>query len=145
MKNLSVALILISSLPLAYGSNSIFHYEPAIVELTGVIEQQTFPGRPGYESIANGDEIEKGWYLRLSKPVDVVETKDDAPSAEAETEKNVRIMQLTWSARELDSQIRKVTKEKKKVRLKGHLFHRWSGHHHSRVLMWVDRLEENKR
>ena len=53
-------LVLISASSLAYGANPILYYEPAMVELFGVLEQQTFPGRPGYESLKNGDEIEKG-------------------------------------------------------------------------------------
>lgn len=144
MKKLFALFVLIFNFSLAHGSNPVLHYEPAIVELTGIIEQQTFPGPPEYESIANGDEIEKGWYLRLSQMVDVVETKSDAPSAESETERNVKIMQLTWGNDKLDQVIRNATKRKNRIRLKGYLFHRWSGHHHSRVLMWVDKLEEIK-
>lgn len=147
MKILFVILILIVNISLAYGANPILHYEPAIVELAGTIEQQTFPGPPNYESIAEGDKIEKGWYLRLFEPVDIVETKNDDPSANSETERNVKIMHLTWHrSPKLKEAIRSVTKTKtkRKVRLKGHLFHRLTGHHHSRVLMWVDQLEEIK-
>jgi hypothetical protein len=137
-------LVLILHCSWGYSANTVLHYEPAIVELTGIIEQQTFPGPPGYESIASGDDIEKGWYLRLSEPVDVVATKIDAPSASSETEKDVKIMQLTWNSSGPEKAIRSATKAKKKVRLKGHLFHRLSGHHHSRVLMWVNKLNEIK-
>lgn len=123
--------------------NSILHYEPILVQVTGVIEEQTFPGHPNYESIANGDEIEKGWYLKLLKQVDVLKSKNDAPSAVSETERNVKIMQLTFDD-ELEQAIKNATKLKNKVRLKGYLIHRWSGHHHSRVLMVVTHLEEFK-
>ena len=75
-------------------------------------------------------------------PVDVVETKNDAPSANSETERNVKIMQLTWGKDNLDHAIIDATKKKNRTRLKGHLFHSITGHHHSRVLMWVDQLNE---
>lgn len=143
MRILLVQFAWVLSFTVAYGANLVLHFEPAIVELTGVIEQQTFPGPPGYGSIANGDEIERGWYLRLSDTVDVVETKNDAPSANSETERKVKIMQLTWSSSlKLEEEVRRATKAKKKVCLKGHLFHNITGHHHSRVLMWVDQLKE---
>src|SRR4051794_13357695 len=110
----------------AYCSNTVLHYEPAVVELKGTIEQQTFPGPPDYENIANGDKIEKGWYLKLSQPVDIIATIDDAPSANSETERNVKIMQLTWSeSPELKKSVKNATNLKKEVRLKGYLFHRW--------------------
>ncbi len=132
------------TVPWAYGVSPILHYEPAVVELTGTIEQQTFPGPPNYESIANGDEIEKGWYLRLSVPVDVEKKKNDNSSTNSETERNVKIMQLTWDDENhnLDKAIKNSTMRKSKVRLKGDLFHRLTGHHHSRVLMSVDHLNE---
>ncbi len=126
-------------------SRSILHYDPETVELSGKIEQQAFPGSPNYESIPEGDQVEKGWYLRLDRPIDVVETKNDAPSPSSETERNVKIMHLAWGENPgLRSKIKDVTKSKCEVHLKGHLFHRWSGHHHSRVLMWVDTLEIKK-
>ena len=140
-----IALIVALHFSIAYAANQIVHYEPATVELAGTIEQQTFPGPPNYESIAAGDKIEKGWYLRLLAPVDVVETKDDEPSANSETERNVKIMQLTWRhSPEFKEKVRDATRSKKKVRLKGYLFHRLTGHHHSRVLLHVNQLEEAK-
>ncbi len=124
-------------------SRPVLHYEPVIVELTGKIEQQTFPGSPNYESILDGDEAEKGWYLRLDRPIDAIVKKNDAPSSESENELNVKIVHLAWGeSQDLDKKVSHATKLKVQVRLKGHLFHRWSGHHHSRVLMWVDQLVE---
>jgi hypothetical protein len=144
MRFLFFLFVAVLTFPWAYGANPILHYEPAVVELTGIIEQQTFPGPPNYESIANGDEIEKGWYLQLSEPVEVVKTKNDDSSTNSETERNVKIMQLTWDDEnpKLDKAIRNSTKKKNKVRLKGDLFHRLTGHHHSKVLMSVDQLNE---
>ncbi len=143
MKIILLFISLLLDINLSFGANPVMHYEPAIVEVTGIIEQQTFPGPPEYESIAKGDRIEKGWYLRFLEPVDVEETKNDAPSAESETERNVRIIQLTWDYEnhKLEKKIRETMKKKIKVHLKGYFFHRWSGHHHSRVLMSVDQLE----
>jgi hypothetical protein len=129
----TIGLLMLSSN--LFAANPIYHFEPEKVQLAGVIEQQTFPGRPGYESIQNGDELERGWYLRLLTPIDVEATNNDTDS-NSETERNVKILQLTWTSNNMDSLVRKSVG--KRVLFKGHLFHASTGHHHSRVLMWVD-------
>lgn len=115
-------------------SNNL-HYEPEKVTLTGTIERQTFPGRPGYESIKNGDEIERGWYLRISTPRNVEKRSQDS-DPNTETEHNVEVLQLAWESEGVEKII--VRSVGKLVSLSGHLFHASNGHHHSRVLMWVD-------
>jgi len=112
-----------------------FHYEPEKVTLTGTVEKQTFPGRPGYESIKNGDEIERGWYLRLSTPLNIEKSNQDS-DPNTETERNVKILQLAWESEAVEKMV--VRSIGKTVSLSGHLFHASNGHHHSRVLMWVD-------
>ena len=44
-------------------------YEPEPVQMTGTLVRLTFPGRPNYESIEEGDEPETGFYLELSRGV----------------------------------------------------------------------------
>lgn len=69
-----LSLISISS----FAQNTTVHYEPEIVELVGQLDLQTFPGIPNYESIKNGDETERHFYLKLKRPVDVIALpKDD--------------------------------------------------------------------
>jgi len=34
-----------------YAANLQVHYEPSVVELTGRLKRETFPGAPNYESI----------------------------------------------------------------------------------------------
>jgi hypothetical protein len=43
-------------------------YGGEMVALTGKLHRATFPGRPDYESIADGDEPETGFYLTLAAP-----------------------------------------------------------------------------
>ncbi|MBI2605728.1 MAG: DUF4431 domain-containing protein [Deltaproteobacteria bacterium] len=118
-----------------WAKNRVLHFEPETVELTGTIEQQTFPGRPGYESIKNGDEIERGWYLRLIAPIDVeVSKKDSDPNSM--TERDVKVLHLTWDSNSAGAIIGNSVG--KRVILDGHLFHALTAHHHSRVVMWVN-------
>ena len=108
-------------------------YEPAVVELTGTIETQTFPGPPNWESIAHGDEIERGWYLRLDQSIDVV-PRADSNSANIEHEGRVRIVQVAVG----NDNIWKELSAGRRCKLRGTLFHRLTGHHHARVLIYAE-------
>lgn len=132
---------------LAHAVNSqkriIVHYEPEVVELRGTLEIQTFPGPPNYESIKDGDKTETSWYLRLPNTIDVLPT-DPKSLNNSEVERNVKILQLAigfnnsvW--RKLDF-ISKGTS----ASVRGTLYHRSNGHHHSRVLLSVDQLRVEK-
>ena len=119
----------------ALAKNKVFHYEPQKEELTGTLDIQTFPGLPNYESIAKGDEIERGFYLKLDHPIDVIATDKVSNS---ESEKNVRVVQLILSNGFWD-QAQKLGREGHVI-LKGELWHQYTGHHHSRVLLEVERI-----
>ena len=133
----SLLLTLILFLPtVGFSTESqTYYYDPQIVELSGTIERQTFPGRPGYESIKNGDEVERGFYLRLTSPINVDFLKNNS-DGNAEPEKNTGVIQLTWNAKNPERVLRKAAG--KNVILKGHQIHGYNGHHHAQVLMWVD-------
>lgn len=121
--------------PTSFAKNVQLKYDPSTVALTGTIEMQTFSGLPNYESIASGDKAEKNFYLRLDHSIDVIGDKNN-PGNNAETEKNVRIVQLAIGDDEAWEQVVKAGAGAH-VSLKGHLYHRFNGHHHSRVLMSV--------
>jgi hypothetical protein len=129
---LTAAFLMLTS---ASAHSSVYHYEPRLVELRGTIELQTFPGRPGYESIKNGDELERGWYLRLKQSIEVRKSAVDA-DPNSLTEKNVKILQMAMNYDVTAKQI----PLGKNVCVSGHLFHAISGHHHSRVLIEVRRI-----
>mgnify|MGYP001599370499 CR=1 FL=1 len=133
MRKIFLILLL---LPLAsFSQNRIYHFEPEVVEIIGTLEIQTFAGPPNYENISQGDRIEKGWYLRLNEAITVEESKNDV-DPNAETEKNVRIMQLAIG----NDGIWKKLVIGKKIKAKGHFYHKLTGHHHSRILLWVDEV-----
>jgi len=122
-----------------FAATAMYHYTPAISELRGTIERQAFPGRPNYESMEHGDEMERGWYLRLRSPIEVVFDQKTS-DGNAETERGVKIIQITWSDDSLDAKIR----QGGLVTLKGNLFHRWNGHHHTRVLLDVSEAKASR-
>jgi hypothetical protein len=107
------------------------------VDLIGTLDLQTFPGPPSYESIKSGDEVERYFYLRLAIPINVLPNLTRNDIQNAVEEKNVRTIQLSIGDDEnLWEKIRRMGKGVN-VKIKGNLFHRFTGHHHSRVLMVV--------
>ena len=127
------------------GQNALT-YEPTKVELTGTLDLQTFPGPPNYESIQEGDEIERHFYLKLDAPVDVMPRGEHPTVDNPEEEKNIKVMQLAIDAEDdtLWARFRRAGKGAH-VKIRGSLFRRFTGHHHSRVLLGVNEMEPLKR
>jgi hypothetical protein len=51
-------------------------YQPDTVTVTGTLARMTFPGRPNYESIKDGDEPETGFYLRPATAICTIGSPD---------------------------------------------------------------------
>ncbi|WP_394781466.1 DUF4431 domain-containing protein [Undibacterium sp.] len=111
------------------------HYEPARVTLTGKLHRQTFPGAPNFESIKDGDAAETGFYLTLAQPVCTVEDAEREESGFA----SVKEVQLV-----LDQALYDVLRPKlgQQVSLSGQLFAGFTGHHHTDVLLTVDKPDK---
>ncbi len=141
MKHYLLIFLLLCSV--SFASNPVFTYEPVKVTLSGSLDLQTFPGPPNYENINEGDDIERHFYLKLDSPVDVIPRKEGhATVVNPELERNVRVMMLAIPGEDdvLWSQFRKAGKGAE-VKIFGTLYHRWTGHHHSRVIFAVEKME----
>ena len=137
-----LSLILFMSPAWALAGNQVVTYEPVKVQLSGSIESQTFPGPPNFESINSGDSVERHYYLKLVHPVDVVPLKGGHPTVtNTDPEIEVKIVQLSIDAND-DALWAKCKKLEKgaRVTILGSLFHRWTGHHHSRTLLYVESM-----
>ena len=73
----ALCLLLLASTVMS-GNRPCFKYEPAVVELTGIVRRVVFPGPPNYESIKDGDKPEPYWVLFLSEAICV----DEDPASE---------------------------------------------------------------
>lgn len=115
--------------------NKVKYYEPALSELKGTIKMLTFPGRPNYEDIKNGDEPEKCPYLILDHTVDVVPKLSTPPDSRQpfDGERNICLVQLAVG----NDADWKLMKDGMRVMVKGELFDALSGHHRTRVLLLV--------
>ncbi len=112
-------------------------YEPAVVEVTGVIKRQTFPGPPEYESVAKGDEAETCWILHLSQIV-CVKADGIKDSINDETEAGITELQLNLDEDQYAKYKKLVGKH---VKVTGTLYHSINGHHHTTVLLTVKSIE----
>lgn len=106
-------------------------YEPASVSLVGKLERRTFAGPPNYESIAQGDKRETGFYLVLRSPVC---SKGIAGSANPESFKNVGLVQLILDRQGYDKYRPKLNHT---IRVTGTLSSWITGHHHTPLLLQV--------
>lgn len=109
-------------------------YEPKVVRLSGVIVRETHPGRPNFESIANGDEPETIWVLKLKKAICVLASDDI--NVEADNEKEI---QLVLEAEQYRRYRRLLGQ---RVTVSGKLFHSHTGHHHKPLLLKTDEIRK---
>jgi len=99
------------------------------VTLVGDVIRETFPGRPNFESIANGDEPETYLLFRLKSPICVHPEQgdlDDGP------EENVMTMQMLLTTDQSIKYYRSLMG--KTLILQGSFFAQITGHHHTPVL-----------
>lgn len=114
-----------------YKQAQIYKYEPAISTLTGKLEMQNCWGPPGYGEDTLTDAKEACVMLILETPIDV---EADSTNDFNLAVDSLAIIQLA-SATKLDDYFGK------RVTVKGKLFGAQTGHHHTAVLMDVQKVE----
>ena len=104
------------------------------VELVGTLRRETHPGPPNYESIADGDEEETGFYLHLRTPICARSASPELEDASAAAQDSVARVQLV-----LDSAgyARLRPELGGAVSLRGTIFSSHTGHHHAPLLLDV--------
>src|SRR5947208_6117956 len=68
-------------------------YEPDTVAIAGLLTRKTFPGRPNYESVKEGDGPEIGFYLEVPVPVCTIASPDSSDDNNGSLHE-VRLVQL---------------------------------------------------
>jgi hypothetical protein len=102
------------------------------VELHGTLRREVFPGPPNFESIADGDEPQAGFYLHLA---DAVCAQPSTEEAEAPTEpalQGVTHVQLVLDSAGYERLRPQLDQE---VTIRGSLFSSHTGHHHAPLLL----------
>ena len=110
-------------------------YEPKVVSLSGTLVHETHPSRPNYESVANGDEPETIWVLKLKAPICVLATNEIDVRENSQTEIQLVLDQRQYKEyRGLLGQGITVT---------GKLFHSHTGHHHKKLSLRTSEIRKN--
>jgi hypothetical protein len=113
------------------GRAKCLEYEPAHVSISGKLVRLTFPGRPNYESIAQGDEPETYFYMQPTVPICVAASKDDDVD---DAKDGVRLVQLILD----DAGYKRLRKSIGHViSVSGTLEGAITGHHHAPLLLNV--------
>jgi hypothetical protein len=115
-------------------------YEPAVVQLTGTVIRETFPGPPNYESVRNGERPETYWILHLEHPICVDADKTDSGYNSAQID--IQRVQLVLAGGAAYKKYKKLLS--KKVIATGTLFGSHTGHHHTTVLLTAQNLVRAK-
>ena len=98
--------------------------DPAIVDLSGVLERVTFAGPPNYESIKMGDKAETYFVLRLPKPV-CVSVPGQAPVSTSRLQLFLALPQYDQFRPKLGH----------KITVAGRLWPAETGHHHTPLML----------
>ncbi|MFC5473924.1 DUF4431 domain-containing protein [Paraherbaspirillum soli] len=112
-------------------------YEPASAAISGMLHRETFPGRPNYESIAQGDEPETGFYLTLPQAICTIAD----PAHQMDGLAAVREVQLVLNEKQY-AELRPYLG--RLVRLDGKLFPASTGHHHADLLLRVENAPSSR-
>lgn len=108
-------------------------YEPKVVTLQGKLEIREYPGPPNYESTAKGDRAEWAAMLELASPVCANGVAGD-PLQPAE--QDIRQIHLVPMHEAIPASF-----DGKQVTVTGTLFHSFTAHHRSRLLLNVQSVK----
>lgn len=117
------------------GQNALcVKFQPAIVELTGVMKRHKFAGPPNYESVKRGDALEIYWLLHLQHPISV--ELSDPNDRFNEPKSSVTTLQILVKDYKTSKPLLN-----KRVKITGTLFSAVTGHHHTDVLIDAQKIE----
>jgi hypothetical protein len=120
--------------------NEQLRYEPAVVKPLRILVMDAYYGPPNYGEDPETDGIERGWALKLDRPVDVLAD----PDSDINTEPVVDVwrVQLVPGAK-----VKLAPYLGRRVMLEGTLFHSHTAHHHTDVPLIVQKVTrlKNKR
>ncbi|ATG89166.1 DUF4431 domain-containing protein [Methylomonas koyamae] len=125
-------LMLSLAAPIPVLAASCLHYSGDPITLTGKVKLQTFFGPPNYGENPDTDSRETQAILLLEKPICV----EANPKDYEEAEQNQREITLVPQGKE-----NLKVYEGKQIMVQGTLYHAFTGHHHTPVLIEIRHIE----
>lgn len=115
-----------------------YPFEPSISVISGVLIIENYFGSPGYGDNPETDEREYSYILMLEKPIDVISNTEKREEGDSDsTTSNISEIQLAST-----KDIKLSNYKNKAIRLTGTFFGANTGHHHTKVLLDVQKIEE---
>ena len=102
--------------------------------LEGTLIRRPYPGPANYERVREGDQRDTALILSIPRPI-CVAPDSSSDEGDRQLESGVRELQLAIGTDSLWAQLRAA--HSSRLRVTGELFHAISGHHRTRVLLWV--------
>jgi hypothetical protein len=103
------------------------------VTAEGWLSLKSFPGRPNYESVSAGDELERVFILRLPRSVCIDDGGDFA-----EAKNRFSTVHISSTKRTLMKMLRKSVG--RRVIVSGEGFAAFDGHHHAPLVILADSI-----
>lgn len=105
------------------------------VDMVGKIRRETFPGKPNYESVENGDEPVTVWIFTINQPSCVLgESPEDGEHYFIE---DISKFQLVINP----TQYKNTRSLENEVRVRGQLFQASTTHHYTKALIDVGQID----
>lgn len=115
-----------------------YPFGPSISVISGVLIIENYFGSPGYGDNPETDEREYSYILMLEKPIDVISNTEKREEGDYDsTTSNISEIQLAST-----KDIKLSNYRNKVIRLTGIFFGANTGHHHTKVLLDVQKIEE---
>lgn len=121
---------------LAEVESSCYPDEPAQVTVTGILKEETFPGPPNYESVAEGDRAEQVFVLIFEPHICTSGSSYDDSTDEPNPDVDKSELVFLGNSVKLYDILRPYLD--KKVQCKGQLFDAQNAEHHTSVLIQID-------
>ena len=129
---LALAMATLVCVACAASAPVVLHYDPALVRLSGTIVFETYFGPPNYGENPDTDSKEQARFLNLDRPVSV--EGDPTDELNSESVNDIGRIQLNAEG----SLSRYLGKH---VRISGTLYHSFTAHRHTDVLLTVRRIQ----
>lgn len=131
---LVVGFTLIESRIVVDEPNNKFLFEPNASVVEGTLIAKMYYGAPGYGENPEEDEQEIVYILQLNKPINVNVTKGDDINSNAFNISEIQLVLSEEIAKPIELH------KDKPLQVKGYFFSKQTGHHHTEVLLHVDKI-----
>ncbi|MBN2317476.1 MAG: DUF4431 domain-containing protein [Acidobacteria bacterium] len=127
MKRILFIIGLLYSVSLNVAVAQCLEYEPNVVNLSGTLIRETYPGPPDFENVSKGDEPETIWVLQLKDAVCVFAS--DEINVREDGVKEVQLILKPEQYRQYRNLLGQ------QVQVTGTLFRSHTGHHYKPLLL----------